>query len=65
MRTWPFGTLVFLAFAALAAACGGSDPEAEATWETHTTIEDDSAGGEDEDAAADDAEPASDPDATP
>lgn len=29
-------------------ACGGGDPEGEATWETHTTAPDDSAGGEDE-----------------
>ena len=30
----------------LATACGGGDPEGEATWETHTTAEDESAGGE-------------------
>jgi len=28
-------------------ACGGGDPEAEATWETHTTAADDGSGGED------------------
>jgi len=32
-----------------ATACGGGDPEAEATWETHTTAPDDTAGGDDAD----------------
>ncbi len=36
-----------LALASLLTACGGGDPEAEATWETHTTDPDESAGGED------------------
>ena len=27
-------------------ACGGSDPEAEATWETHTTAEEETSGDE-------------------
>ena len=27
-------------------ACGGGDPEGEATWETHTTAPDDGSGGE-------------------
>ena len=31
------------------AACGGGEPEAEATWETHTTAEDDTSGGEQSD----------------
>jgi hypothetical protein len=38
----------------LLAACGGADADAEASWETHTTAEEDgSAGGEE--AGADDA----------
>lgn len=36
----------------LAQACGGAEPEAEATWETHTVAPDESAPDED-DAALD------------
>ncbi|MEZ4336463.1 MAG: hypothetical protein R3B82_07540 [Sandaracinaceae bacterium] len=37
-----------LCLASLLTACGGGDPEGEATWETHSTSPDDTAGGEDE-----------------
>lgn len=39
--------VLFAVIALSLVACGGSEPEAEATWETHTTAEDDGAGGED------------------
>ncbi|HJL14863.1 MAG TPA: hypothetical protein RMH99_04355 [Sandaracinaceae bacterium LLY-WYZ-13_1] len=35
------------------AACGGAEPEGEATWETHTTAEESTGGGEDEAEPAD------------
>lgn len=39
-------SMTFL-LALLLTACGGAEPEAEATWETHTTDpDDDTAGGE-------------------
>lgn len=40
--------VLFAVLALSLVACGGSDPEAEATWETHTTTEGESAGGEEE-----------------
>lgn len=44
--------LLVWSFAAAVSACGGSEPEAEATWETHTTASDDgsadTSGGEEE-----------------
>lgn len=49
MTTAAARTLLLAAAIALGlatAACGGSDPEAEATWETHTTAEDQSSGDE-------------------
>lgn len=38
--------LIFFALG-VAVGCGGGEPEAEATWETHTTAPDNSSGGED------------------
>lgn len=39
--------LFALSLMAVVAACGGGEPEAEATWETHTTDpDDDTSGGE-------------------
>ena len=48
--------LLCLSVAVLSSACGGGEPEGEATWETHTTVSDDTSGGD-----AADAEPATDP----
>lgn len=39
--------LAALSLATLLTACGGGDSDAEATWETHTTSPDNTAGGED------------------
>jgi len=42
-------TVLVLLFAlGVCVACGGGDPEGEATWETHTTSPDESSGGEEE-----------------
>ena len=45
------------AFGFVAVGCGGGEPEGEATWETHTTAPDESAGSEETAASEESPEP--------